>query len=134
MTTSAPTDCGKREGEKLLPRDVCGENERELESHAAHLLVCGLGIDSSAEAKRNDADARFAALGFSGGDGDVELDELKGHSLGAKGGVLANVETFRSACHASRWRTNAWHFFQRIVHAVENFGQGLGNKCLEVHG
>ena len=124
---------GKAEKNPLLSGDVCGENKRELESHAADLLGSGLGIDSRAEPEGHDADPGLSALGFAGCDGHVELNELQG--CGSREAFTStNGKSIRAFVKANGWRTDAGNFFRCVGDAFVNFGQGFGNKLAEVHG
>lgn len=125
------SEIAKREEEKLFSGDVCGEDERELESHAAGFLADGLGIDARAEAEGNDADGSFAGLVFCGADRHVKLDELKRLGLVAN---MAQGELLRVSRNARHCRANAWNFLCGVFDAFVNFGQGFGYKLAEVHG
>jgi hypothetical protein len=114
----------------LFPVEIGRQDHGQLKLDAADLLVgCG-GVDTGTEC--HDTKGGLAALDLGGGDGNVEVDILKGNGL-ATGG-LAKVEAVWASVAANGGWAQAGDFFGSVFCAVMNLCESGGNKFSEVHG
>ena len=124
----------KAEKSKLLSGNICGENKRELKPHAADLLIGGIGIDTRAKSESDDADGCLPCLGLSRSHSNVKFNELDRDEFFRFGFLTYSGKGFWPIQHANGCWADAGNLLRGIIDAVVNFGEGLGNKVLEVHG
>ena len=122
------------ESSGLLPVNICGENKRELKSHAAELLAGGFGIDTGTKSEGDDADAGLPPFGLSCSHSDVKFNKLHGEDSFKIVFRAPKIKAFWPGRNANGCWADAGNLLRGIIDAVVNFGQGLGNKVLEVHG